>query len=406
MLQILWNYLAYAGVAGLKQSAEQKHVVLINGLCLSIILFSLLNLILSAVFVGVHPYQFIVLGYAFLLPLTIVLNQKQRYLTARLYFTVLSLSALICGAVLFGYQSQFYLFIGTVILLSFFLYPDREQVWPYLIAASGIAALIYILIEQPPPASGFPLEFLALQGKITTASFFFLLTVFAVYIRKSFLITERYLEAERHKSEKLLRNILPAKVIQQLRENPDSIAERFEDCTVLFSDIVGFSELSRKLSAVEVVRLLNELFSAFDDLAEKHGLEKIKTIGDAYMAVGGLPDPDPYHAERTARFAIDLLTVISDYRRQNDHALEIRIGIASGAAVAGVIGKKKFIYDLWGDSVNTASRMESHGLPGQIQVTENTYALLKDKFLFKERGSIEVKGMGHIRSYLLEGPAS
>lgn len=405
MLQILWNYVAYAGVSGLKQSAEQKHVVLINGLCISISLFSLLNLLLSALFVGTHPYQWIFLAYSFLLPFSIVFNHKQRYLTARLYFSSLSLGALVCGALLFGYESQFYLFIASVILLSFFLFPDHEQIWPYLVSAAGIAALIYILIEQPAAAPGFPVELISLQSKITTASFFFLVTLFAVYIRKSFLITERYLEAERHKSEKLLRNILPAKVIEQLRENPDSIAERFEDCTVLFSDIVGFSELSRKLSAVEVVRLLNDLFSAFDDLAEKHGLEKIKTIGDAYMAVGGLPEPDPEHAERIARFAIDLLSVISNYRREHDHALEIRIGIASGAAVAGVIGKKKFIYDLWGDSVNTASRMESHGLPGQIQVTENTYSLLKDKFLFKERGSIEVKGMGLIRSYFLEGPA-
>ncbi|HNL70245.1 MAG TPA: adenylate/guanylate cyclase domain-containing protein, partial [Leptospiraceae bacterium] len=128
---------------------------------------------------------------------------------------------------------------------------------------------------------------------------------------------------------------------------------------------------------------------------------KIKTIGDAYMIVGGLPEPDPHHAENVARFALEMLDVVRQYRQENGLPLELRIGINSGDAVAGVIGKKKFIYDLWGDSVNTASRMESHGLPGQIQVTESTYMLLKDKFQFSERGSMEVKGLGIVKSYLL-----
>jgi class 3 adenylate cyclase len=173
-------------------------------------------------------------------------------------------------------------------------------------------------------------------------------------------------------SQKLLLNILPESIVRKLRESPDTIAERFDHCTVLFSDIVGFTGIAKKMSAVEVVSLLNEIFSAFDDLAEQHGLEKIKTIGDAYMVVGGLPEPDAAHAEKVARFAIDMLGVVKRYRDENDVPLELRVGINTGAAVAGVIGKKKFIYDLWGDSVNTASRMESHGIPGQIQVTEST----------------------------------
>ena len=187
--------------------------------------------------------------------------------------------------------------------------------------------------------------------------------------------------------------------------NMNAIAERFENCTILFSDIVGFTELSKELSAVEVVGMLNEIFSAFDDLAEKYELEKIKTIGDAYMVVGGLPEPHDEHAERVARFALEMMEIVRGFREKGHYPLELRIGIATGDAVAGVIGKKKFVYDLWGSSVNTASRMESHGLPGQIQVTESTYELLKGKFTLEERGIVDVKGLGEVRSYLLSGAA-
>ena len=159
--------------------------------------------------------------------------------------------------------------------------------------------------------------------------------------------------------------------------------------------------MSKSMPAVSVVSLLNEIFSRFDDLAEKYNLEKIKTIGDAYMVVGGLPEPDENHVEKIASFALEMLDVIRDYRQKNNVPLELRIGINSGAAVAGVIGKKKFIYDLWGDSVNTASRMESHGLPGQIQVSESTYIRIKHLFQFEDRGKMEVKGLGLVRSYLL-----
>ncbi|HNN81168.1 MAG TPA: adenylate/guanylate cyclase domain-containing protein, partial [Leptospiraceae bacterium] len=145
----------------------------------------------------------------------------------------------------------------------------------------------------------------------------------------------------------------------------------------------------------------NEIFSRFDDLAEKYKLEKIKTIGDAYMVVGGLPEPDEDHAKKVASFALEMLEIINDYRKEKNIPIEVRIGINSGAAVAGVIGKKKFIYDLWGDSVNTASRMESHGVPGHIQVSESTYRHLKDLFQFKDRGVLEVKGLGAVQSYLL-----
>ncbi|RIK47635.1 MAG: adenylate/guanylate cyclase domain-containing response regulator [Chloroflexi bacterium] len=208
------------------------------------------------------------------------------------------------------------------------------------------------------------------------------------------------LQLEQEKSERLLLNILPSSVAQQLKQSPGVIAERFEEVTVLFADIVDFTPLSASIPPEELVNLLNDIFSLFDHLAEKHGLEKIKTIGDAYMAVGGLPMPMENHATAVANMALDIQC---EMNRLFNGRLQVRIGLHTGPVVAGVIGKKKFIYDLWGDTVNTASRMESHGLTGNVQVTEATYHHLKDHYLLEKRGTIQVKGKGNVVTYLLLG---
>ncbi|MDY6806873.1 MAG: adenylate/guanylate cyclase domain-containing protein [Cyanobacteriota bacterium] len=208
---------------------------------------------------------------------------------------------------------------------------------------------------------------------------------------------------EQEKSERLLLNILPAAIAQRLKQGESTIADSFADVTVMFADLVGFTKLSANLSPAELVELLNEIFSAFDDLADKYGLEKIKTIGDAYMVVGGLPTPRKDHAEAIAEMALDILDKINGIPAQQEQALKVRIGIHTGAVEAGVIGTKKFAYDLWGDTVNTANRMESHGIPGAIQVTKTTYERLYDKYIWKERGIVDVKGKGPMRTYLLAG---
>jgi class 3 adenylate cyclase len=214
---------------------------------------------------------------------------------------------------------------------------------------------------------------------------------------------ERELANEQKKSEALLLNILPASIAERLKKHPHTIADAFDETSILFADIVGFTILSERIPPEELVTILNELFSMFDDLTEKHGLEKIKTIGDAYMVVAGLPKRRHDHAEAIAAMALDMRQAMAEYNTTSDNSLQIRIGIHSGPVVAGVIGKKKFAYDLWGDAVNTAARMESHGIPGEIQVTQATYELLKDKFAFEERGSIDVKGKGPMQVYLLRG---
>jgi class 3 adenylate cyclase len=227
------------------------------------------------------------------------------------------------------------------------------------------------------------------------------------YMRKDF-IHDRTLKWERDRSDRLLLNILPHPIAQKLKqaeaENTDyTIADSFTNVTVLFADIEGFTKLSEQVAPVELVSWLNQIFSHFDRLAEKHGLEKIKTIGDAYMVVGGLPLPRADHAEAIADMAIEMQQAVDCFTTTQNAPFKIRIGINTGPVVAGVIGIKKFIYDLWGDTVNTASRMESHGIAGCIQVTATTFELLQEKYLFEERGAIAIKGKGEMIVYFLKG---
>jgi PAS domain S-box-containing protein len=214
---------------------------------------------------------------------------------------------------------------------------------------------------------------------------------------------ELALRAEQQKSERLLLNILPKAIADQLKQSPNAIAEQFNEATILFADIVNFTPLASRMSPTELVNLLNQIFSTFDQLAERHGLEKIKTIGDAYMVAGGLPMARPDHAEAVAEMALDMQREIARVRRNDGEPFRLRIGINTGSVVAGVIGIRKFIYDLWGDAVNVASRMESQGRAGGIQVTATTYEYLKDKYLFEDRGAIAIKGKGEMLTYWLIG---
>ena len=211
------------------------------------------------------------------------------------------------------------------------------------------------------------------------------------------------LRQEKERSQQLLLNILPAEIADRLMRTNESPAEHFEEATILFADIVGFTSISARIEPLQLVAGLNKIFSAFDRLTEKHGLEKIKTIGDAYMVVGGLPVSRPDHCEAIANMALDMQTYMQDVENIFGESLQIRIGINTGSVIAGVIGIKKFIYDLWGDAVNVASRMESHGKPGYIQVTEATYHKLQNKYLLEPRGTIDVKGRGKMMTYWLLG---
>lgn len=248
----------------------------------------------------------------------------------------------------------------------------------------------------------------AIDGKIEWATVLLVSAVLVAFllagaIARQFAFALRALAVEQAKSERLLLNILPAPIAQQLKEEERTIADNFAEVTVMFADIVGFTELASQTRPIELVEILNVIFSEFDQLTEEHGLEKIKTIGDAYMVVGGLPVQKPNHAEAIAAMALDMQDRITEFCKDTGKALSIRIGINTGPVIAGIIGTKKFIYDLWGDTVNIASRMESHGIPGSIQVTEATYNRLRKEYIFEERGPIQVKGKGKMNCYLLKG---
>jgi adenylate cyclase len=233
---------------------------------------------------------------------------------------------------------------------------------------------------------------------IGTASIAFTLLASFAHQRNAALTA---LRAEQEKSELLLLNILPRPIAERLKAEPQTIADHFAAASILFADVVDFTPLAQRLPPAEMVGILDQLFSRFDALVERHGLEKIKTIGDCYMAAAGVPNPGPDHARKAALLALAMRDVVATSAVTAQPGLELRIGINSGPVVAGVIGTKRFLYDLWGDAVNMASRMESHGTPGEIQITLATYELLKDEFVCRRRGTILVKGKGEMETWYL-----
>jgi adenylate cyclase len=210
---------------------------------------------------------------------------------------------------------------------------------------------------------------------------------------------------ERDRSEKLLLNVLPPAIAERLKRNEVNIAQGHADVTVLVADIVGFTRMTEELSPVETVKILNDVFSVFDDLADRYRVDKIKTIGDAYMAAAGLETGAQIHyADAIASMALEMLAKIEEYRRRTGAKIEIRIGVGTGPVVAGVIGKKKFIYDMWGDTVNVAFRMAADAAAGVVQIDATTYRRLQHRFRFAQAQEVDIKGKGRMQVYRLEGP--
>ena len=222
------------------------------------------------------------------------------------------------------------------------------------------------------------------------------------YVKKS----NKIIEAEKDRSENLLLNILPKETAEELKENGRVEAKQFESVTVLFTDFKGFTRSSQNLSPAKLVKSVDFYFSNFDRIIEKYGLEKIKTIGDAYMCAGGLPFPTPGHPKKMIRAATEIAEFVEEVKQSGDDSIvhfDIRIGINTGPVVAGVVGTKKFAYDIWGDTVNVAARMESNSEPGRVNISEYTYELVRDEFNCKYRGKIDVKNKGMMKMYFVEG---
>ncbi|MFO0557921.1 MAG: adenylate/guanylate cyclase domain-containing protein [Polyangiales bacterium] len=225
----------------------------------------------------------------------------------------------------------------------------------------------------------------------------------AFIARKTIRAQAEEIERERARSEALLRNVLPDKVARRLKDGESVIADGYDEATVLFADIVGFTPLSAKLTPHALVARLNEVFTGFDAKCAELGLEKIKTIGDAYMVVGGVPERRSDHAVAVVKMALAMREVLAEQRERHGDSLDVRIGVHSGPVVAGVIGTRKFAFDVWGDTVNTASRMESHARPGHVQISDRTRELVEEHFALEDRGTIDVKGKGAMRTWFVLG---
>jgi adenylate cyclase len=262
---------------------------------------------------------------------------------------------------------------------------------------SGLAGEVYGGLSELP--EWFQSVMIALNISVGGTIVFILLALFAKQREEALSA----LRVEQAKSENLLLNILPRSIAEKLKADAHTIADQFSEASILFADVVDFTPLAEAMPPADVVGILDHLFSHFDTLAERYGLEKIKTIGDCYMVAAGVPTPRRDHAQALALMAIDMVEAMKSSDDVGHLGLELRVGINSGPVVAGVIGRKRFLYDLWGDAVNTASRMESHGTPGRIQITRATYELVCDEFECEPRGTITIKGKGEMEVWYLVG---
>jgi adenylate cyclase len=277
---------------------------------------------------------------------------------------------------------------------------DRPgRAWPWFAAFVATTVLALALSEVVRPnAADLPEAFVR--------TFDVLNIVVVSFVAMLLLVTfARGREAAQARVEALLLNVLPAEVAQRLQSDPNSIADHFDDASILFADVVDFTPLSSRLDAREVVGLLDRLFTSFDELVDRHDVEKIKTIGDCYMVAAGVPRRRPDHAQALAELALEMRECAKNCLPEGaERHLRLRIGISSGPVVAGVIGRRRFLYDLWGDTVNMASRMESHGTPDVVQITRSTWELLRDDFVAEPLGLVDVKGKGAVETWRLVGP--
>ena len=328
-----------------------------------------------------------------------------------LSFTISRSWMLILGLLITGVPSIYYgidtivtLHIVFVPLATILLFSRKEKIqfikYMVFIILVFCGIIFWNLIYGP--LFIVPAETFRIFNTIVALDSMFISLYFSYFFFSENTQYKDLLANEREKSDQLLLSIFPETIANQLKDSNQSVADSFDNVTVLFADIVGFTHYASQKTASEVVTMLDEIFSEFDILVDKYGIEKIKTIGDAYMAVGGLPIPDLQHCHKVANMALEINTIIKE-KFATKYDLRLRIGIHTGKAVAGVIGNKKFSYDLWGDSVNIASRFEASGHPEKIHITEDVKNTLGDTFLYEDCGEIMIKGKGMMKSYFLKG---
>ncbi|TMK77535.1 MAG: adenylate/guanylate cyclase domain-containing protein [Actinobacteria bacterium] len=388
----------------------------------SLVLSALLMTALSTVWVtlyfvkGLTPSALIPLAYQVISLTSVLLFLRTKrfrlFRTSQLFMTLLLPAALQWSLGGFVPSSGVILWSFTA-PLGALLFAGTKEAVPWFVAF--VAITLALGIADPHLASkasmlGRPLiiSLFVLNIAGVTLTCFLMLRYFVGQRERALValdLEHRNLVQEQERSERLLLNVLPSTIAARLKTSSAVIADGFADVTVLFADIVNFTPLSDRVSPEQLVKLLDELFTDFDGLVERFNLEKIKTIGDAYMVAGGLPVERPDHAQAVADMALEMNKAVGRHGASAGDGFSLRIGMDTGPVVAGVIGRKKFIYDLWGDTVNTASRMESQGIPGRIHVTARTRDRLADAFELEMRGEIQVKGKGPMTTYFLLGRA-
>lgn len=403
----MWYRLTHLGVDAATDLNDVKYIVLTNGLALVVlVLASLLAVINAPIMVQAGEPSLLVI-FLTTIPaciLCLLLNRRKNYGWAVLLFGLATGGQILAMRLLTGPEVGLQYLLLAYAVAPFALYAPRYKMVMLSFAPFSMAMFLLGLYGLPDaPVLQIDAATVRTLAIANSVALFVILTSFALFIRYNSIAAETKLNLERERSENLLLNILPAPTAERLKNDERAIADGFQQVTVLFADIAGFTVLSSTLSPEAIVQMLNDVFTEFDHLAEKYGLEKIKTIGDAYMAACGVPLPNPAHAATAAAMALEMVEVVNRVQLPTGGKLSIRIGINTGPVVAGVIGRKKFIYDLWGDTVNTASRMESHGTPDHIQLTQATVAQLGPEFIVEERGVVEIKGKGPMQTWWLRG---
>ena len=327
---------------------------------------------------------------------------------AMMAIAVINGVAVVLFAYIVGTAAGLHQFLFAAPAAIVFFGPSHVRI-AALVSICVLISFLFVELYFPPHTSIAPASPAVVKGMKSAVTSAIMTLIFVAVFSAIRMAedAESALEREFARSENLLLNLMPTSIALRLKNSPNEIiADHFDEVTILFADIVGFTPRANRLLPHDVVRYLNRVFSQFDQLAEKYRLEKIKTIGDAYMVAGGMPDARAGHAADVANMALDMLAITRKLSAEFEDDLTVRIGIHTGPAVAGVIGTRKLFYDVWGDTVNTASRMESHGSAGRIQVTEDAKRALGDSFCFESRGTVEIKGKGLMELYYLVGRAS
>ncbi|MBD65403.1 MAG: hypothetical protein CME62_09355 [Halobacteriovoraceae bacterium] len=334
---------------------------------------------------------------------TLKMNQSGKYFPAILIAVIEVIIHQVLAVKLLGVAAGFQYYLITILIVPYLTEPAHNGAKMTL---SSFVILIFITLNfycaNIAPIYTINSQILDAFYLFNVTSAMVLIAFIGYYFNKAVTEAEDNLEKEQKKSDELLHNILPHSICERMKNGNKTIADKCSQVSILFLDLVGFTKLSSNKTAEELVDILNEIFTLFDNLAEKYHLEKIKTIGDCYMVAAGVPKERPDDTKNMILFASELNKTLDQYNARTGNDLKMRVGINTGNVVAGIIGKKKFVYDLWGDTVNIASRMESHGEVGRIQVSQNTYELLKNDFEFEPRGPIEIKGKGQMETYFLK----